>query len=105
MPTLNDALDYMGIDYADEKVSKNAQRALDTAKSVLKGAVGDDVFDLKPDDDRVKELVLMYTDDLYSERGVGAKVSGAVRKLAHDMELQLRLELKRAREEAAANAV
>ena len=105
MPTLDDALDYMGIDYADEKVRKNAQRALDTAKSVLKGAVGDDVFDLLPGDERAEELVLMYTDDLYSERGVSAKVSGATRKLAADMELQLRLELKRAREEADAHAV
>lgn len=101
MPTLSDALDYMGIDYADALVSKNAQRALSTAKSVVKGAVGKDVFDLMPDDDRVKELTLMFTDDLYSERGVASKVSAATRKLAADMELQLRLELKRAREAAA----
>jgi hypothetical protein len=104
MPSLNDALDYMGIDYADDKVSKNAQRALDTAKRTLRGAVGDDVFDLLPGDERAKELVLMYTDDLYSERGIGGKVSAATRKLAADMELQLRLELRRARE-AAANGV
>lgn len=104
MPSLNDALDYMGIDYADDKVSKNAQRALDTAKRALRGAVGDDVFVLLPGDERAKELVLMYTDDLYSERGVGNKVSAATRKLAADMELQLRLELRRARE-AAANGV
>lgn len=104
MPTLNDALDYMGIDYVDAMVNKNAQRALNTAKSVLKGAVGDDVFNLMPDDDRVRELTLMYTDDLYSERGVALKVSAATRKLAADMELQVRLELSRARE-AAKNGV
>lgn len=104
MPTLNDALQYMGIDYVDAMVSANAQRALDTAKRILKGAVGEDVFDLMPDDERARELVLMYTDDLYSERGVALKVSAATRKLAADMELQLRLELKRARE-AAKNGV
>lgn len=104
MPTLNDALDYMGIDYVDAMVNKNAQRALNTAKRVLKGAVGDDVFDLMPDDDRVRELTLMYTDDLYSERGVAPKVSAATRKLAADMELQVRLELSRTRE-AAKNGV
>ena len=101
MPTLAEALNYMGIDYADAMDSANAQRALDAAKRYLKGAVGDDVFELLPGDERVKELVLMYTDDLYSERGVSAKVSGATRKLAADMELQLRLELRRAREAEA----
>ena len=101
MPTLSDALDYMGIDYADTLVSKNAQRALNTAQSIVKGAVGDDVFDLMPQDDRVKELVLMYTDDLYSERGVALKVSAATRKLATDIELQVKLELRRLREAAA----
>lgn len=101
MPTLSDALDYMGIDYADALVSKNAQRALNTAQSIVKGAVGDDVFDLMPNDDRVKELVLMFTDDLYSERGVALKVSAATRKLATDIEWQVKLELKRAREAAA----
>ena len=104
MPTLNEALQYMGIDYADAMVSANVQRALDTAKRILKGAVGDDVFDLMPDDERAKELVLMYADDLYSERGVALKTSAATRKLAADMELQVKLELRRLRE-AAANGV
>ena len=104
MPTLNEALQYMGIDYADAMVSANVQRAIDTAKRILKGAVGDDVFDLMPDDERAKELVLMYADDLYSERGVALKVNAATRKLAADMELQVKLELRRLRE-AVANGV
>lgn len=98
MPTLNDALNYMGIDYADAMVSANVQRALDTAKRILKGAVGEDIETYLPDDERARELVLMYADDLYSERGVALKASAATRKLAADMELQLRLELKRAKE-------
>jgi hypothetical protein len=100
MPTLNDALNYMGIDYADAMVSANVQRALDTAKRILKGAVGEDIETYLPDDERARELVLMYADDLYSERGVALKASAATRKLAADMELQLRLELKRAKEAA-----
>ena len=98
MVTLADALQHLGIDYVDEHVRANVQRALNTATGVLKGAVGDDIDDYLADDPRRDELVLMYTDDLYSERGAKAKVSGATRKLASDMELQLRLELRRARE-------
>lgn len=104
MVTLADALQHLSIDYADELVRSNVQRALNSATSVLKGAVGDDIDDYLPDDPRRDELVLMYTEDLYSERGAKAKVSGATRKLAADMELQLRLELRRARE-ADANGV
>lgn len=104
MITLNDALDYIGIDYADDKVSKNVQRAIGTAKRTLKGSVGD--FEkYAPDDERTEELLLMYTDDLYSERGVSAKVSGATRKLTETMETQLRLEISRAKKEAADDAV
>lgn len=98
MPDLTDALDYMGIDYADYVVTKNVDRALRTAISVLRGSVGDDVEEHLADDPRVHELVLMYADDLYSDRGVSSKVSGATRRLTADMELQLRQELARARE-------
>ena len=97
MVGIAEALQYMGIDCVDEGVKANANRALKTAESVLKGAVGDDVDKYFADDPRRDELVLMYTDDLYSERGARAKVSGATRKLTADMEEQLRLELSRAR--------
>lgn len=102
MPTLQDALDYLGIDYADDLVTANATRALAAAVAVLHGAVGEDVETYLPGDPRAAELVLLYTDDLYSDRGVAAKVSGATRRLVADMELQLRLELRQARQEAQA---
>jgi hypothetical protein len=102
MPTTEDALAYMGIDYADDLIRKNVTRALATATQVLHGAVGEDVETLMPGDSRVRELVLIYTDDLYSERGVSAKVSGATRRLVADMVLQLQLELRALREEAGA---
>lgn len=100
MPTYEEALDYLGIDYADDVVERNLTRALATAKKTLHGAVGSDVEALMPDDERVKELVLIYTDDLYSNRGVSAKVSNAARMLVHTMELQLKLELRALREAA-----
>lgn len=100
--TLDEALTYKGLtDYADDEVVKaNATRALATAQQTVLGAVGDDIEVYLPDDPRTKELTLIYFDDLYSERGVSAKVSGAVRRLVHGMELQLRLELRQAKEAA-----
>jgi GTPase len=91
----------MGIDYVDDMIRNNVTRAMATAARTLRGAVGDDVLDLLPGDERVAELILIYTDDLYSVRGVGDKVSAATRKLVHTMEWQLKLELRRAREARA----
>ena len=101
MVEVKDALQYMGLDCIDNDINANVKRALATAVSVLKGAVGQDVDKYFADDPRRDELVLMYTDDLYSERGARAKVSGATRKLTADMELQLRLELSQMREAKA----
>lgn len=102
MPTVEDCLAYLGIDYADDLVRKNVTRALSTAVKVLHGAVGEDVETLMPNDSRAQELVLIYMDDLYSEKGVSAKVTGATRRMVADMEMQLRLELRTLREEAGA---
>lgn len=102
MPTYEDALDYLGIDYVDEVVERNVKRALATAIKTLEGTVGEDVKYLLPNDERVKELALIYTDDLYSDRGVSAKVSGATRRLVETMELQLKMDLRQRREEAGA---
>ena len=97
MPTYEEALVYLGIDYADETVAANVKRAMAAARATLHGAVGEDVEALLPGDDRVKELALIYTDDLYTNRGLSAKVSGATRRLVQSMELQLRLELRKKR--------
>lgn len=97
MPAVEEALQYLGIDYTDAVTTANVTRALATAVKTLHGAVGEDVEALLPNDPRAKELVLIYLDDLYSTRGVSAKVSGATRQLVHTMELQLTLELRAAR--------
>lgn len=101
MPTLNEAMQYLGIDYPDPLISANVTRALATAEQVLYGAVGENVQTYLPDDPRVSELVLIYLDDLYSQRGVAAKVTGATRRLVADMEQQLRMELRAAMEAEA----
>lgn len=100
MLTLDTALKYMGIDYADDLIIQNVERSMATAERIMQGAIGDDVRALLPDDPRVDELVLIYTDDLYSQRGLSAKVSGATRRLVQSMVLQLRLELRQLREAA-----
>lgn len=102
MLSLDDAMIYLGIDYPDERVTHNVESALKAAQSTLLGAVGSDLEKYLPDDPRAAELVRIYLDDLYSERGVSAKVSGATRSLVTTMEWQLRLDLRKAREEAGA---
>lgn len=104
MPTIEEALLYKGFtpeDYkGDAVVEGNATRALATAKQTVLGAVGADVKEYLPNDPRIKELTLIYFDDLYTERGVSAKVSNATRRLVSDMEWQLKMELRAAKEAA-----
>ncbi len=103
MVKIEDALAYLGIDYADDVVTANVTRALATAEKLLHGAVGEDLEKYLPNDPRAAELVLVYLDDLYSDRGViSAKTSNATRRLIADMELQLRLELRQAKEASEA---
>lgn len=92
MPTIDEVLAYLGIDYADEMVTKNIERSILVADSYLKGSIGKDY---PSDDPRVKELALIFISDLYENRGMIEKVAGNVRRLVDDMSLQLRLELRR----------
>ena len=96
MPTELEVMNYMGIDYADDMVKANINRAIRTADAYLKGAIGEDY---PKDDPRAKELSLIFIADLYDNRGVIEKVSGNVRRLVDDMILQLKLELMRSAEE------
>lgn len=107
MPTVEDALYYLGIDYADDMVKQNVQTALDAAVSVLYGAVGSDVREFLPDDARVKTLIMAYMADFYNERytekfSTGQKASSAQRHLIQTMEWQVKLELRRLRSDANA---
>lgn len=100
-PTIDEAMEHLGIDYGDEVILANVTRALTDAKSYLQSAVGADVFDRMPNDPKVSRLVLSYMSDFYDERGTSAKAGNAKREMIHSMEWQLKLELARLREEEA----
>ena len=102
MPTIEEALQALGIDYTDEVVAANVTRKLNAANSRLLRAVGDDVWELLPEDPQAKELLFAYLEESYNEQGViSAKTSNARRAMVTDAELQLRLELARRRAAAA----
>lgn len=103
MPTINEALEHLGYDETDAVIIRDVKRDLDAAVHTLLGAVGEDVETYLPDDPRVKELALIYLDDIHDERGTSAKVSGSVRRIVNTMETQLRLKLRRVKEEAGVN--
>lgn len=90
--TVDEALAYLGIDYADDMVRSNIERTIKTADAFLKGSVGKDY---PVDDPRSKELALIIISDLYDKRGMVSTVSGNTRRLVEDLSLQLRLELRR----------
>ena len=91
--TVQDVLDELGYDIADEMVNRNITRAINTADAYLKGSIGENY---PKEDPRAKELALMIITDIYDNKGLKDTVSGNTRKLVDDMSLQLRLELRRA---------
>lgn len=90
--TVQDVLDELGYDIADEMVNRNITRAINTADAYLKGSIGENY---PKEDPRAKELALMIITDIYDNKGLKDTVSGNTRKLVDDMSLQLRLELRR----------
>ena len=94
--SMQDILDYLAIDYTDDRTTKVLNRTLKTAIKYLKGSIGEDY---PVDDPRAKELALILIDDLYSNHDINDKVSGNTRRLIEDFILQLKLELKRKKDE------
>ena len=90
--SVDEVKDNLGIDYADEMVERNINRAIKTADAYLKGSIGENY---PTDDPRAKELALIIISDLYYNRGFNSTVSGNTRRLVDDLSLQLRLELRR----------
>lgn len=90
--SVDEALSYLGIDYADDMVNTNIERAIKTADAMLRGSIGEDY---PTEDPRAKELALIIVSDLYDNRGLTSTVSGNTRRLVEDFSLQLRLELRR----------
>jgi hypothetical protein len=99
--TVDEALQHLGIDYADETVTQNVTTAVSAADLTLKGAVGADVETLLPNDARAKQLALLYMEDYYNERSLtdaGTKQGAAHRMQVTILEWQLKLEMRRLRE-------
>lgn len=90
--SVDEVLAYLGIDYSDDMVTKNIDRAIKTADAFLRGSVGENYPKCDP---RSKELALIIISDLYDNRGLNSTISGNTRRLVEDMSLQLRLELRR----------
>ena len=100
MPTIQDALYYLGIDETDKMVTTNVQRALNTATKRLQGAIGFDVLEYLPEDPRAFELVLIYLREAYDADSLTEKAWAALNRLKADLEPQLRLELQAAKASA-----
>ena len=97
--TVEEAMAYLGIDYADEMVAANLGWAVVAADASLGGAVGEGV---DASDPRARHVALAVVADIYDNRslvdgGSSGKVSSATRRLVADLCAQLRLEA-RARE-------
>ncbi len=90
--SVDDVLAHLGIDYPDDAVITNINRAINTADAYLKGSIGNNY---PTDDPRAKELALLLVADFYDNRELTATVSSSTRKLVESMSLQLRLELRR----------
>lgn len=104
--TVDELLQHMGFDERDDQIVANANSALDDAEAYLKSVIGEDVFDLLPEDPKVVRLWKMYATEFYDTRSTsgstGAKAGSAKSALVNDLEWQLRMELARTREEAGA---
>ena len=98
---LQDALDYMSIDYADDRIRSKVNRAMQAATMRLYGAIGDDVNTYLPGDERVDQLLLIYTRENYDAENLTEKEIRAIKHLREDLEPQLRRELSRLKLEAA----
>lgn len=90
--SVDEVLAYLGIDYSDDMVNNNIERAIKTADAYLKGSIGNNY---PVEDPRSKELALIIISDLYDNRGLQSTISGNTRRLVDDLSLQLRLELRR----------
>lgn len=104
--TVDELLLHMGFDERDDQIVANANSALEDAEAYLKSKIGEDVFDLLPEDPKLSRLWKIHATDFYETRNsnpsASAKTGNAKSALVHDLEWNLKMELARAREEVGA---
>lgn len=100
MVTLEDAKSYLRIDYSDAMTDANVTRAMNAGRARMLGAVGSDIETYLPDDPRIDELWLIYTQESYDGSSLSEKEIRALKRLRDDLEPQLRLDLRAAKAEA-----
>ena len=90
---LQDLYDYLGIDYADDMVQRNATRAINAADAFIKGGVAESY---STNDPRAIELALALAGDFYDARGaMSDKALNNYRRMMDDLMFQLRIEAGR----------
>jgi hypothetical protein len=100
--TIDELRQYCGLDVDDDPlINANLNRALMSAHELVLGAVGRDIETYLPGDARLTELELIRGEELYTRGATSAKMSNAKQELIFSFEEQLRLELRRAKAEAA----
>lgn len=77
--SVQEVLDYIGLDETDEMTDRNVSSFIDVADSFLKGAVG---YDYPQDDPRAKQLALILINDLYENRGAWLKSRQRLNRLS-----------------------
>ena len=91
-----DIYDYLGIDYADEMVTRRVRGLLMAIDSYLTGAIGEDyAVAVSPESlAKAKEMGLMLIGELYDGRGGTGKERTVVRTLLSSMMLHLQLDFE-----------
>ena len=83
-----DLLDYLGYDEVDDMITRNIDRAINTADGDLRESVGDNY---PVDHPLTPELALLYAAASYEKRDL----AGNELKRANDIALKLRLYMRR----------
>ena len=105
MVTLQDALDYLGIDETDDVIERRVVKAMQSGEAMMRGAVGEDVREMLPDDPRIDELALYFTGEAYDDRAGSQKQVSVRSRYACDLELQLKTARRRAMLQAGGGIV
>ena len=100
LPSLEEIKDYLMIDFEDEVTDRTLERLKRTADVYLKGMIGEDY---PADDERAKQVALLVIEDLYDNRGMNDRTSTNRRKMIEDFVLQLKLELRRKKDDSSNN--